>query len=280
MRPDQNPGSPNLPEIPIIAERYLDEGPRVRVYETADHAITAMALETVRKLGQVENPTVLLATGRTMQPYYQKLLALAHIHRIYGDILRRTTYGHLDNYVYRPKAYPHGPDETDFSRTLLREFIDPLGIHEDHFIPLTGYTDAPEGIARMYAKGLSLRQITLVNFGLGPMPEVHIAYMQEGTPFDTDVHYIPRLSEGVIARNIHRGENPPTEAITIGHKTYENAQHIQVLCYGEEKKELLDTALYAEISPQIVATGLRRPRVGQVEYFVDSAAFAISATRV
>jgi 6-phosphogluconolactonase/glucosamine-6-phosphate isomerase/deaminase len=124
-----------------------------------------------------------------------------------------------------------------------------------------------------------MRQMTVVNFGLGPLPEVHLAYMRQGTPFDTDVHYVPKLEEGVIARNKDRGERTPTEAITIGHKTYEHARYIQVLCFGSEKAASLARALYAEVSPQIVATGLRRPGLGQVEYFVDRAAFAISATR-
>lgn len=272
VSPDRRPGIPFLPDISPRAERQLAEGPRVLVYETPDDAAAAMAIATVGKLSQVDNPTVLLATGETMRPYYRKLIELSRTDHTIHAVLTRTTYGQLDNYVYRPEAYPHGPDQTDFSRTLLREFLDPMGIHEDRFLPLNGHTRNPEGIAKFYAKGLSLRRLTVVNFGLGPLPEVHLAYMREGTSFDADVHYVPRLEESVIARNKNRGENPPSEAITIGHKTYANAQYIQVLCFGADKAASLERALYGEITPRMVATGLRRPGLGNVEFYVDQAA--------
>src|SRR3972149_9431198 len=125
--PDQRPGILTDFDPRLITERQLAEGPRVLVYETPDDAASAMAKATIGKLAHADSPTMLLATGNTMQPYYRKLIELSRTDRMIHDLLCRTMYWQLDNYVYPPDAYPPGSDATNFSRLLRPAFLPSSG---------------------------------------------------------------------------------------------------------------------------------------------------------
>jgi len=230
----------------------LSDGPDVHVYDDRNRASDAMAIDVVGKLlltppGQ----TILLATGVTMLDFYPKFIARARERDLN---LSAFLYGHLDNYVWRPSEYPVGPGKEDFVVYLKENFLIPAHIPSDHFFPINGATEDPDAIAFDYEMWLKKQTVAAAFLGMGPVPEVHLAYMQAATPLDSGVHY-STLSSATIKRNVSRGETVPTEVLTVGLADLRRATHKFVLAFG--KTEEVRKALTGPITTDVVATALR-----------------------
>jgi glucosamine-6-phosphate deaminase len=240
----------------------LPDGPDVHV--CADRAGTAnlMANDVVSVLCKTPpGQTILLATGVTMLEFYPKLISEA---RKKSLDLNRFTYGHLDNYVWR-----NGKGKEDFINYLHSNFLDPAGIPTDHFFPITGETDNPEQTAKDYEQWLQNQTIAAVFLGMGPIPEVHLAYMQAGTSLTQGVYY-STLSHSTITRNKRRGEDVPNEVITVGLADLRRATHKFVLAF--EKEQEVRLALTGPITTDVVSTALRTEGFKEsVHVYLDSA---------
>ena len=230
----------------------LPDGPDVRVSQNRISASKVMAQAVVNVLQTTPaGQTIILATGRTMLGFYPELIRIAEEQKV---DLRSFNYGQLDNYVWRPSLYPRGPGSEDFIAYLQKNFLEPAHIPPDHFYPIDGVTEEPAQTAKRYDQWLSKQKIAAVFLSLGPLPEVHLAYMKANTPLDSGVHALT-LSDSTIARNKTRGEKGPTEAITLGLANIRAAAHKFVLTIG--KPEEVRLALTGPITPDVVATALR-----------------------
>lgn len=230
----------------------LPDGPDVHI--AADRMKTCELMATAVVTVLTDTPpgqTILLATGITMLGFYPALILFAEEHSVN---LASFNYGHLDNYVWRPSLYPNGPGKEDFFTYLQQNFLKPANIPADHFYPINGITETPQSVAKRYDEWLSTQNIAAVFLGLGPAPEVHLAYIKSGTPLSVGVHH-EILSEVTVSRNISRGEKVPEEAITVGIANLKQATHKFVLALG--KTEEVRLALTGPITPDVVATALR-----------------------
>jgi len=230
----------------------LPDGPDVNIFGDRIKASYAMARAAIDVLKTTPaGQTILLATGKTMLEFYPALIRIAQEQSV---DLTSFNYGHLDNYVWRPSSYPNGPGDEDFIKYLKKYFLEPAKIPEDHFYPINGLTEKPDLIAKKYNEWLSTQKIVAVFLGLGPAPEVHLAYIKEGTSLDKGVHHV-FLSAITVARNVGRGEKVPTEAITVGLANIKQAANKFVLAIG--KTEEVRLALTGPITNNVVATALR-----------------------
>jgi 6-phosphogluconolactonase/glucosamine-6-phosphate isomerase/deaminase len=218
--------------------------------------------------------TILLATGKTMLDFYPALIRLAQSQSV---DLASFNYAHLDTYVWRPSLYPNGPGKEDFITYLKENFLGPANIPADRFFPMNGVTDTPEIEAKRYDDWLTQQSIAVVFLGLGPPPEVHLAYMNAGTPLETGVHF-STLSDVTVTRNKNRGEMAPTEAITVGLSNLRHATHKFVLAIN--KPEEVRLAFTGPITTDIVATALRTQGFGEsVHVYVDGVSQHVYLTR-
>jgi 6-phosphogluconolactonase/glucosamine-6-phosphate isomerase/deaminase len=237
----------------------------VYAFENGTIASLTMARDVVNILKNTPaGQTILLATGKTMLEFYPALIRIAKEQSV---DLTLFNYGQLDNYIWRPSLYPNGPGKEDFIAYLHKHFLEPANIPADHFYPINGITKKPEVIAKSYDEWLSHQKIAAVFLGLGPPPEVHLAYMNAGTPLESGVHY-SKLSDGTITRNTNRGETAPNEAITVGLANLKLATNKFVLAIG--KPEEVRLALTGPITTNVVATALRTEGFGKtVHVYLD-----------
>jgi 6-phosphogluconolactonase/glucosamine-6-phosphate isomerase/deaminase len=185
-----------------------------------------------------------------------------------GVDLSSFLYAQLDNYVWRPGLYPDGPGREDFIPYLHKNILDPAHIPAERFFPINGVTDSPEAEAKRYDDWLSKQTIAAVFLGLGPAPEVHLAYIKSGTPLESRTHYV-KISDVVITRNTGRGEHAPTEAITVGIANIREAKHKFVLAIDKEKE--ISLALDGPVITDVVASALRTDGFGKsVHLYTDS----------
>jgi 6-phosphogluconolactonase/glucosamine-6-phosphate isomerase/deaminase len=230
----------------------LPHGPDVNIFDDDAKASISMARAVVEVLKTTPvDQTILLATGKTMLEFYPALIRIAKEQAV---DLSSFNYGQLDNYVWRPSVYPNGPGKEDFIEYLQKNFLEPANIPKDHFYPMNGITENPEQVAWEYNDWLSNQKIAAVFLGLGPAPEVHLAYIKSGTPLDVSVHHA-LLSDITVSRNKNRGETAPNEAITVGLANIKQATHKFVLAIG--KPEEVRLALTGPITLNVVASALR-----------------------
>ena len=87
----------------------------------------------------------------------------------------------------------------------------------------------------------------------------HIGFNEPGSAFEKEAHCV-RLTESTIqanARFFATPEQVPTHAYTMGMKAIMQARKIVLIASGEPKSEILNTALFGPITPQIPASILQ-----------------------
>lgn len=239
------------------------DGPVISVFRSPEEAATAMSPLALNIIREHPNDTILGATGNTFLKVWPIFIREAV--RLEVD-LRKLQVGHLDNYVWRPEQYPHGPGPEDFAEFMRQNLIIPAGIPMEHFHPIDGYTSNPNLVALLYQSWLNTQQVRIAFFGLGPVPEVHLGYMNAYTPADRGMHHV-HLSPTTVKRNLERGENVPNEAITAGPSTIAKAEHKIVMAFNKPGE--ITRALVEPKSPRIVASMLRG--LPNVHFFIDEA---------
>jgi len=100
----------------------------------------------------------------------------------------------------------------------------------------------------------------------------HIGFNEPGTPFGSLTHRV-RLTESTREANrrfFPPGEEPPTEAITMGVRSIMQARRILVLATGEAKAEAVAKAILGPVTEEVPASVLQlHPNV---TWWLDEAA--------
>lgn len=234
---------------------------KIEVFPTRE----ATALAGAEIICQVvaNNPTAAItyATGDTMIPVYEAIK-----NKIEGGTadFSKTIAFHLDEY------YPCSPDEPhSFQRYLQRYVFRLFQIPPEKCFTINGLAQDPQTEAARYNQLLAQQQIDLAILGIGPGS--HIAFNEQGTPFDSQTH-LATLSQETIRRDQQeRGQNTPIYAITQGIANILAAEKILLIAYGSNKGEYLKPALFEPVSVQYPASALRR--VGEkVNILIDQQA--------
>lgn len=203
-----------------------------------------------------------LATGNTPVLVYRELIRM---HKNEGLSFRNVISFNLDEY------YPICPKD-DQSYTHFMHYnlfnhidIDPQNIHIPHA------DCAPEEIG-LYCTGYEEK---IMGFGgldlqlLGIGRNGHIGFNEPGSSFESttrlvDLHPLTRNDAQV---NFGALESVPHQAISVGIHTIIQARKILLLAIGEQKSEIIRTALKGDISIEVPASLLQI--LPQVEYILD-----------
>jgi hypothetical protein len=176
--------------------------------------------------------------------------------RALGLNLAHVRWLHLDNYWYPQDVYPARTDRHDFAHILRKKFIDPNGIDPASFYPIQSQGDDPQRIAYDYEQVFRSLKPKIGVFGIGPVPDCHLAYIPPGMPFDAGYSHVP-ISPSTTARNHARGEFTPGTAITMGPANIRSLAWKFVTSW--KNPEVTERTFLGDISPDAVGTMLRRP---------------------
>jgi len=207
------------------------------------------------------------ATGDTMIPVYKAIR-----NKIEGGTadFSKTAAFHLDEY------YPCFPDETHgFQRFLLHYVFRPFQIPPEKCFAINGTAQDPDAEATRYNLLLSQQQVDLAILGIGPGS--HIAFNEQGTPFDSQTHLVILSQRTIYRDREERGQNTPIYAITQGIANILAAERILLIAYGSNKGKYLKPALFEPTNVQYPASALRL--VGEkVKILIDQQAAAVLLT--
>ena len=96
----------------------------------------------------------------------------------------------------------------------------------------------------------------------------HIAFNEPGTPRDS-VTRIVDLTENTIKDNsrfFNSIDEVPTQARTMGIDTIMKSKEIYLVAQGQHKKEILEKAMYGDVTPEIPASFLQEHQNLKVYY--------------
>ncbi len=187
------------------------------------------------KEAEEEHPLVILPTGFTPLPLYQKLVqAYVSGEKVLGDF----TYLALDEY----EGLPQG-DYRLFSSWLGREVLDGLEIPQERRIIFDSESASIEQAARHVKAVLSERPVYLAVLGLGN--NGHIGFNEPGTDTETEFQRVTLTSETISANAAYWGgmDKVPTHAYTLGLATISKAAETLLLVRGEKKAAILRDVL-------------------------------------
>lgn len=220
---------------------------RARDYQDMSEKAAHMIAEQIRS----KPDCVLgLATGSTPEGIYEKLAAWYRAGEL--DFAQVTTIN-LDEYRELDRAnvhsYYHYMQEKLFSRVNIRQdrtFV-PDGMERDGLRACREY----EGIIAS-AGGVDLQLLGLGHNG-------HIGFNEPGTDFESRTHCV-ELTESTIRANrrfFASGEEVPGQACTMGIGTIMQAAGIVMAVSGEDKAEILCSAVCGPVTVMVPASVLQ-----------------------
>ncbi|HJN35209.1 MAG TPA: glucosamine-6-phosphate deaminase [Prochlorococcaceae cyanobacterium Fu_MAG_50] len=248
---------------------------KVNVFAAASELVAALAdaLEThLHQRLTLQTPKPLgLATGRTMEPVYQQLLArlldwpAADLQKLQNGWLSFN----LDEYVGLAVNDPR-----TFHSYMRRHFGDRLGLSQDRLRVPDGHGQDPQAAARRYgdqlnqAGGLGLQLLGLGSNG-------HVGFNEPPCGLDS-VSRVVSLTQATRQQNAAGFDgNPahvPAQAITVGLREILAADQIHLVVTGASKAEILEAWLRSPCTAELPASWLRSH--ANLHLWVDEAAIA------
>ena len=205
-------------------------------YQKACHLIAS----NIRDLIKTHTTSVLgLATGSTPIGIYQELSKMRDTN--FSD----TITFNLDEYVglngLHPQSYNHFMYEHLFANLTFKKRYFPsvngVALYDD-------LIDAYGGI-----------DIQILGIGTNG----HIGFNEPNTPRDSKTHVVD-LTENTIKDNsrfFDSIDEVPSQAITMGIETIMNTKRIYLVAQGKHKKDILEKAIYGDITPEVPASFLQ-----------------------
>lgn len=244
-----------LRDTPVSQELYHPTIREIRIFQTPELVSFAGAFRLIEQV--VANPEshIGYATGNSME---RMLEIAADIRKTYGIDFSRVRASHLD------ERYPIAPDHpSGFAKYVRERAVLPLGIPESRVIYWNGMAKDPYAEADRVEEYLRNHPVDFQLLGIGPpgIPEpgknIHIAFVQQGTPFETGCHVVGRLGQETLEREKERNEEVPEGALTQGIATIARAKTKVLLAFGAQKGISLYHALYGPITTDCPASALQ-----------------------
>lgn len=198
--------------------KLVSEGkPDIYVGTDREHTAKLSGLYFKTVTDQFFRLCVLFACDTSNTDVYRNFLELG------GDPKKIGIASHIDEYFLRNVG--NGRDLEDYTESFvrqLRSFWDQMKISNDGRLEIDGLAEKPQEIVqalRRFHKSLQLSQVwNHVIFGLGPEKRPHIIFLDDlGEPLElfNQTEFV-ELSGYVQERDISRGQNPHTHAISLG----------------------------------------------------------------
>ena len=205
-------------------------------YQKACHLIAS----NIRDLIKTHTTSVLgLATGSTPIGIYQELSKMRDTN--FSD----TITFNLDEYVglngWHPQSYNHFMYEHLFANLTFKK----------RYFPSVNGVALYDDLIEAYG-GIDIQILGIGTNG-------HIGFNEPNTPRDSKTHVVD-LTENTIKDNsrfFDSIDEVPSRAITMGIETIMNTKRIYLVAQGKHKKDILEKAIYGDITPEVPASFLQ-----------------------
>ena len=205
----------------IVLKNYWELG--CQVADIVEHTLT------------LPEPKLVLPTGSTPISLYKELVSRQL------DWSTTTTFN-LDEYVINPN---HPQSYRSFMKKHLFDRID---IYPNN-------CNFPDRNTQAYEDIIS--EIDLCILGIGS--NGHIAFNEPGSSFESETRMVDLTEETIKdnSRFFPTIDDVPTQAVTMGLKPIMSSKRIIIMANGKHKKDILEQAMYGDITENIPASILQ-----------------------
>lgn len=204
----------------------------------------------IKRLNEIKNPVIGLATGSTPEKLYELLVKK---YRAGNLSFTNTITFNLDEYAGLSKEDPTSYQY--FMDHHLFNFVDMQS--ENKHVPNGLAADLEKECVEYEALIQQVGNIDLQVLGLGL--NGHIGFNEPGTSFDSRTHVV-ELAESTIeanARFFESEDEVPRKALTMGIGTIMDAKEIVFLVQGEQKADILRKVVHGEVTETVPASILQ-----------------------
>lgn len=197
--------------------------------------LSNLVADVVEHILALPEPKLILPTGSTPIGLYKELVNRQL------DWSTTTTFN-LDEYIINPN-HPQS-----YHSFMKKHLFDRINIYPNNCNFPNRNTQAYEDI---------ISEVDLCILGIGS--NGHIAFNEPGSSFDS-VTRVVDLTEETIKDNSRffpTIEDVPTQAITMGLKSIMSSKKIIIMANGKHKKNILEQAMYGDITEDIPASILQ-----------------------
>ena len=197
--------------------------------------LSNLVADVVEHILALPEPKLILPTGSTPIGLYKELVNRQL------DWSTTTTFN-LDEYIINPN-HPQS-----YHSFMKKHLFDRINIYPNNCNFPNRNTQAYEDI---------ISEVDLCILGIGS--NGHIAFNEPGSSFDS-VTRVVDLTEETIKDNSRffpTIEDVPTQAITMGLKPIMSSKKIIIMANGKHKKDILEQAMYGDITEDIPASILQ-----------------------
>lgn len=197
--------------------------------------LSNLVADVVEHILALPEPKLILPTGSTPIGLYKELVNRQL------DWSTTTTFN-LDEYIINPN-HPQS-----YHSFMKKHLFDRINIYPNN-------CNFPDRNTQAYEDIIS--EVDLCILGIGS--NGHIAFNEPGSSFDS-VTRVVDLTEETIKDNSRffpTIEDVPTQAITMGLKSIMSSKKIIIMANGKHKKNILEQAMYGDITEDIPASILQ-----------------------
>ena len=198
--------------------------------------LSNLVADVVEHILALPEPKLILPTGSTPIGLYKELVNRQL------DWSTTTTFN-LDEYIINPN-HPQS-----YHSFMKKHLFDRINIYPNN-------CNFPDRNTQAYEDIIS--EVDLCILGIGS--NGHIAFNEPGSSFDS-VTRVVDLTEETIKDNSRffpTIEDVPTQAITMGLKPIMSSKRIIIMANGKHKKDILEQAMYGDITEDIPASFLQK----------------------
>ncbi len=222
---------------------------KVKTYEEMCKVISQEFVEII-----TENPSSVLglATGSTAVGIYEELIKRYKEENLDFSFVKTVN---LDEYIGLP-----GDNDQSYRYYMDNNFFNHVNVKKENtFIP-DGMAEDLEKECQNYDELIQkLNGIDIQLLGIGH--NGHIGFNEPNKNFRKDTHIVELHEETILAnsRFFPSVKETPTTAITMGIKNIIQSEKV-ILAGGKDKKEIIEKAIYGDITPEVPASILQLHR--------------------
>jgi glucosamine-6-phosphate deaminase len=218
---------------------------RIIQCRSTSEAVETVAGMVVEKIQSHPNAVIGLATGRTMEPVYARLVTLA---RETESSFDKTFFFMLDEYCGLPEGHP-----SSFRYYIKNHFLGPLRIKESQVaFPPANLKDGPHHYEKLLKEcgGVDLQLLGIGRNG-------HVGFNEPGSEIDSKTRIVKLTEETIDANKDQFKDIIPSHALSMGIGTIMESKSLVMLVTGKSKADSIKYLLNHHDDKKCPATFLK-----------------------
>lgn len=222
----------------------------IKVFNTASEASEFVASEILEQVKVSQNCQLGLATGRTMDAIYHKLVQMA--------VTQKTDFSKVKTFAVDEYIGLSSGDCNSYEEYLKLHLLDQLNFRKSNiFIPATNSQEIDQCCLDYEAAIRDSGGIDLQLLGLGL--NGHIGLNEPGSSVDSRTRVVALTSTTRNSNKVlFRKDSVPVTAVTMGIGTILESKKCILIATGQTKAEIVQKVINGDVNSKIPATNLKQ----------------------